>query len=55
MVIPKSLFQAVRQRAQFRCEYCHYPELLEPFIQNARRQWLAAGLHPSIDDPQESS
>jgi HNH endonuclease len=150
MVIPKSLFQTVRQRAQFRCEYCHYPELLssaplsidhlqpqslgggnsldnlalacrrcneirynfttgidpitqteiplfnprqqqwsehfiwsadalrligvtaigratcnrldlnddrreEPFIQNARRQWLAAGLHPSVDDPQESS
>jgi HNH endonuclease len=150
MAISKSLFQAVRQRAQFRCEYCHYPELLssaplsidhlqpqslgggnsldnlalacrrcneirynfttgidpvtqaeiplfnprqqqwsehfiwsadalrligvtaigratcnrldlnddrreEPFIQNARRQWLAAGLHPSIDDPQESS
>jgi 5-methylcytosine-specific restriction endonuclease McrA len=28
MVIPKSLFQIIRQRAQFRCEYCHYPELL---------------------------
>jgi hypothetical protein len=27
----------------------------EPFIQNVRRQWLAAGLHPSINDPQESS
>jgi len=23
----------------------------EPFIQNARRQWLAAGLHPPKDDP----
>ncbi|WP_224411817.1 HNH endonuclease [Oscillatoria salina] len=28
MVIPKSLYVTVRQRAQFRCEYCHYPELL---------------------------
>jgi hypothetical protein len=28
MVIPKSRYDAVRQRAQFRCEYCHYPELL---------------------------
>jgi hypothetical protein len=28
MVIPKSLYETVRQRAQFRCEYCHYPELL---------------------------
>jgi HNH endonuclease len=148
MVIPKFLFQAIRQRANFRCEYCHYPEILssaplsvehlkpqslggdnnldnlalacrrcnerrynfttgidpqteteillfnprqqswaehfmwsadslriigqtdigratckrldlnddrrdEPFIQNARRQWLAAGFHPSADDPQE--
>jgi hypothetical protein len=146
MVIPKSLYEIVRQRAQFQCEYCHYPELLssaplsidhiqpqslggsddlsnlalacrrcnerrynftigqdpetkvdvslfnprqqqwsdhfiwstdalriigitatgratcnrldlnderreEPFIQNARQQWLAAGLHPSAYDP----
>jgi hypothetical protein len=28
MVIPKSLYHIVRQRARFRCEYCHYPELL---------------------------
>jgi hypothetical protein len=28
MSIPKSLYEIVRQRAQFRCEYCHYPELL---------------------------
>jgi 5-methylcytosine-specific restriction endonuclease McrA len=28
MSISKSLYDAVRQRAQFRCEYCHYPELL---------------------------
>lgn len=28
MSIPKSLYEAIRQRAQFRCEYCHYPELL---------------------------
>ncbi|MEQ9238860.1 MAG: HNH endonuclease signature motif containing protein [Coleofasciculus sp. E2-BRE-01] len=28
MTIPKSLYETVRQRAQFRCEYCHYPELL---------------------------
>jgi hypothetical protein len=28
MVIPKSIFQIIRQRAQFQCEYCHYPELL---------------------------
>ena len=28
MTIPKSLYDIVRQRAQFRCEYCHYPELL---------------------------
>lgn len=148
MVIPKSLYEAIRQRAQFRCEYCHYPELLssaplsidhiqpqslggsddldnlalacrrcnerrynfttgidletntevplfnprqqqwsehfvwsanalriigttpsgratcnrldlnderreEPFIQNARQQWMAAQLHPPADDPQQ--
>jgi hypothetical protein len=28
MSIPKSLYNAVRQRAQLQCEYCHYPELL---------------------------
>ncbi len=28
MSIPKPLYEAVRQHAQFRCEYCHYPELL---------------------------
>jgi HNH endonuclease len=28
MVIPKALYETVRQRAQCRCEYCHYPELL---------------------------
>ena len=28
MSIPKSLYEIVRQRAQFQCEYCHYPELL---------------------------
>ena len=28
MSIPKSLFQALRQRAKYRCEYCHYPEIL---------------------------
>lgn len=27
MVLSKALYEAVR-RAQFRCEYCHYPELL---------------------------
>lgn len=148
MTIPKSLYNIVRQRAQFRCEYCHYPELLssaplsidhiqpqsfggsdeldnlalacrrcnerrynfttgidpateaeaplfnprqqiwsehfmwsadalkiigttpsgratcnrldlnderreEPFIQNARRQWIAARLHPPNDDPRQ--
>jgi HNH endonuclease len=150
MPIPKHLFAQVRQRAQFRCEYCHYPELLstaplsidhiqpqslggsdnldnlalacrrcneirynfitgidpetgatellfnprqqqwsehfiwsadalliigktptgratckrldlnderreEAFIQNARRQWAASGLHPPNDDPQKHS
>lgn len=149
MVIPKTLYEAIRQRADFRCEYCHYPELLssaplsvdhiqpqslggsdefdnlalacrrcnerrynfttgidpetstefplfnprqqdwaehftwsadgariigttpcgratchrldlnddrreEPFIQNARRQWLAAQLHPPKDDPRQN-
>ncbi len=148
MVIPKSLYETVRQRALFRCEYCHYPELLssaplsidhiqpqslggrddlnnlalacrrcnerrynfttgvdpetgeevplfnprqqiwsehfiwsvdalkimgitpsgratcnrldlnderrkEPFIQNARQQWIAAQLHPPTDDPRQ--
>jgi len=28
MSLPKTLRYQVRQRAQFRCEYCHYPELL---------------------------
>ncbi len=28
MPLPKSLFEQVRQRAQYRCEYCHYPEIL---------------------------
>lgn len=146
MGIPKTIYEAVRQRAQLRCEYCHYPEILssaplsidhiqpqslggsdnlenlalacrrcnerrynfttgidpetntevllfnprkqqwsdhfiwsvdalqligqtstgratcnrldlnderreEPFIQNARRQWVAAGFHPANEDP----
>jgi hypothetical protein len=150
MVISRALYETVRQRAQFRCEYCHYPELLssaplsidhiqprslggsdaldnlalacrrcnerrynfitgidpetdlefplfnprqqqwsehfiwsvdglqifgttpygratcsrldlnderreEPFIQNARRKWVAARLHPPKDDPQQLS
>jgi hypothetical protein len=148
MPVPKRLYEAIRQQAKFRCEYCHYPELLssaplsidhiqpkslggsddldnlalacrrcnerrynfttgvdsiseievtlfnprqqkwsehfiwsadgleivgitptgratcnrldlndnrreEQFIQNARRQWLLAGLHPPNDDPQQ--
>ena len=28
MVIPRSLQNQVRERAKFRCEYCHYPEPL---------------------------
>ncbi|MEB3211908.1 MAG: HNH endonuclease [Leptolyngbyaceae bacterium] len=28
MSIPKAMYEAVRQRAQHRCEYCHYSELL---------------------------
>ncbi|MEX0270481.1 hypothetical protein AB3R30_15155 [Leptolyngbyaceae cyanobacterium UHCC 1019] len=28
LVIPKALYETVRQRAQSWCEYCHYPELL---------------------------
>lgn len=28
MSLPKAVYQAVQRRAQFRCEYCHYPELL---------------------------
>ena len=28
MGISKALYELVRQRAQCRCEYCHYPELL---------------------------
>ncbi len=28
MPLPKRLFAQVRQRAQHRCEYCHYPENL---------------------------
>lgn len=28
MSLPKSLYEIVRRRAQFQCEYCHYPELL---------------------------
>ena len=28
MPIPKALYAQVRQRAKFRCEYCHYPEVL---------------------------
>ncbi len=28
MPVSKALYEAVRQRAKFRCEYCHYPELL---------------------------
>lgn len=149
MSISKSLFQTLRQRAKYRCEYCHYPEILssaplsvdhlqpqslggddnldnlalacrrcneirhnfttgidpetktesslfnprlqkwsdhfiwsvdalriigqtdigratcnrldlnddrrsEPFIQNSRRQWAIAGLHPASDDPKRA-
>jgi 5-methylcytosine-specific restriction endonuclease McrA len=28
MPIPKSLYALVRQRGKYRCEYCHYPEIL---------------------------
>jgi hypothetical protein len=28
MPLPKSLLQQIRERAQYRCEYCHYPEIL---------------------------
>ncbi|NEP17717.1 MAG: HNH endonuclease [Leptolyngbya sp. SIO4C1] len=28
MPLSKSLLAQVRQRAQYRCEYCHYPEIL---------------------------
>ncbi|MEB3295853.1 MAG: HNH endonuclease signature motif containing protein [Synechococcales bacterium] len=28
MGIPKSLYNLVQQRANFRCEYCHYPKIL---------------------------
>jgi HNH endonuclease len=28
MPIPKPLYKIIRQRAKYRCEYCHYPELL---------------------------
>ena len=28
MTIPNSIQEFVRQRANFRCEYCHYPEFL---------------------------
>ncbi|MEA5467720.1 HNH endonuclease signature motif containing protein [Spirulina sp. 06S082] len=28
MPISKSLYEKVRQRAKYRCEYCHYPEIL---------------------------
>lgn len=28
MALPKPLIVRVRQRAQHRCEYCHYPEIL---------------------------
>ncbi|MCY7393298.1 MAG: HNH endonuclease [Leptolyngbyaceae cyanobacterium CAN_BIN12] len=28
MAVPKSLYSLVQQRANFRCEYCHYPEIL---------------------------
>ena len=28
MPIPKPLYEIIRQRANCRCEYCHYPELL---------------------------
>ena len=27
----------------------------EPFIQNARRQWIIAKLHPASDDPRQST
>jgi hypothetical protein len=46
MVISKSLFQTIRQRAQFRCEYCHYPELLNSAP-------LSVDHLPSKDDPKE--
>lgn len=28
MPVPKEDYHRIRQRAQFRCEYCHYPEIL---------------------------
>ena len=49
MAIPKSLYEVVRQRARFRCEYCHYPEILSSAplsIDHIRPQSLGGG-----DDP----
>lgn len=28
MPLPKFLLQQIRERAQYQCEYCHYPEVL---------------------------
>lgn len=28
MPVPDHIYQLVRERAHFRCEYCHYPERL---------------------------
>jgi len=49
MGIPKSLYEIVRKRAQFRCEYCHYPELLSSAplsIDHIQPQSLGGNDHP---------
>lgn len=44
MSIPRPVYEQIRQRAQYRCEYCHYPELLstaplssDPYLTQNRR------------------
>ena len=49
MPIPKPLYEIIRQRANGRCEYCHYPELLSSAplsIDHIQPQSLGGG-----DDP----
>jgi hypothetical protein len=39
MAIPKSIQTLVRQRGKYRCEYCHYPEILSSSPLSIEHTW----------------
>jgi len=49
--IPSSIQKAVRQRANFLCEYCHALEFNRGRVITIRKADLEIGRHPPENDP----